>query len=541
MRITQTRDLVAELASRVAVASGVDAILGEALDVLEERLPEHVAVLALRDVDEPHGQGAVVVRGGTRRTRARLERLSPDALPQGQSSWPARHGHVWSPDEAALAQPELAQVLRGAEMTGPLLVDTLRAGMQVLGSLSVAFVGEVDESTVEMSRLALEQVAPVIAERVAQARYQELEEEISTSFQRSMLDIVLEPDARLAVAVHYQAGVEQLEAGGDWYDLVPLEDGRIALMVGDVVGRSLAAATVMGRLRSAGRALLLAYADPAAVLEHLDVFAGTVDGARFATCCCVIVDPLTQSATYSTAGHPPALLVSPEGEATFLFGAQGPPLAVRNGKSRPTAHVSFPIGARVVLYTDGLVERRNEPIDAGLERLAAAAVLGRGGAIGLECGRLTVELFADFAQQDDVAIVCAQLISDVRDRFERRLSGEVEDLRAIRRDLSVWLHSSGAGDELASDVVLGVGEALANAIEHSDSAPFAAELEVTIQGEQFVCVVRDEGPWQERRRDPSRGRGLSIMRAVADTCDVDRGDAGTTVTMTFYLEDLGQA
>lgn len=535
VRITQTRDLVAELASRVAVAASVGEILEEAFTALRTRLPEHVALIALRSADGHEDGSAMRASSGVARIASRLEQVSFEALPRGSSVWQARPCRVWSPEEALETFPEFTGALRDVGVMGPVLVNTLRSGVDVLGSLTIAFTSSVEDSMVEMSRLALEQVAPVIAQRVADTRYQEIETAIATSFQKSMLDIVAITDPRLAVSLHYQAGVEQLEAGGDWYDVVPLSDGRVALMVGDVVGRSLDAATVMGRLRSAGRALLLATGDPAAVLDHLDKFAWTIEGARFATSCCVIVDPLAQTATYSTAGHPPAMYVALGEDPVYLWDAQGPPLAARPDAKRVSASVDLAIGGRLLLYTDGLIERRNEPLDTGLQRLAEAASCGRSGSIADECSRITAELFTGFAQQDDVAIICAQLISDRADRFLRRLPPEVDDLRAARRDFTLWLAGSDIDEVLASDIVLAASEALANAIEHSESGPGGVELEVRHEGTQLVSVVRDQGPWRERQASPGRGRGVGIIHAVTAHAEVLRDASGTTVTMTFDL------
>ena len=159
-------------------------------------------------------------------------------------------------------------------------------------------------------------------------------------------------------AVRYQAASWPLQVGGDWYDIVDLEDGRIALVVGDCVGHGLAAATVMGQLRSACRALLLDNASPAAALAKLDRFAARLPGAQCTTAVCAVLDPDTGELVYSSAGHPPPILVHADGTTRMLEDGHTIALGIRPDWSRPEARVTMPARSTVLLYTDGLVERR---------------------------------------------------------------------------------------------------------------------------------------------------------------------------------------
>jgi serine phosphatase RsbU (regulator of sigma subunit) len=174
------------------------------------------------------------------------------------------------------------------------------------------------------------------------------------------------------VAARYRPAALNLAVGGDWYDVVDLDEHRRALVVGDCVGHGLEAATAMGQLRSATRALLLEGHDPATVLERLDVFATSIPGAYATSVVCAVVDRAGASVTYSRAGHVPPLLVGPAG-ARWLDDAAGALLQVVPDTSRPLARVDYIDGDLLLLYTDGLVERRGETIDVGLARLDAAA------------------------------------------------------------------------------------------------------------------------------------------------------------------------
>jgi len=235
---------------------------------------------------------------------------------------------------------------------------------------------------------------------VEQARARSLTE-VAVTLQRAVLGPTTLPPG---FAVHYEPASHALEVGGDWYDVVDLPDGRYGVVVGDVVGRGLAAAAVMGQLRSAGRALLLESRSPAQVLAALDSFAARVPGASCSTVFCAIVDPAAAAVRYSSAGHVPPVLDDGHGATRLLQDARGLPLAVADGRSRPEAEVCLAPGSTLLLYTDGLVERRTEVLDDGIAR--AVDVLARRRELPPEelVQALTLELLTG-ARDDDVALL----------------------------------------------------------------------------------------------------------------------------------------
>jgi len=206
------------------------------------------------------------------------------------------------------------------------------------------------------------------------------------------------------IAARYVAAVDNLSVGGDWYDLVELGDHRRALIVGDCVGHGLAAATAMGQLRSASRSMLIEGRDPASVLEGLDLFAASVEGAYCATVVCALIDRRSGEITYSRAGHPPPLLAGPEGPR-WLDDGLGVPLAVQPGIERRNATASMGREDVFVLYSDGLVERRDEPLDIGLERLAATIERGESESVAELADRLLREMLSDDSSDDVVVVV----------------------------------------------------------------------------------------------------------------------------------------
>jgi serine phosphatase RsbU (regulator of sigma subunit)/GAF domain-containing protein len=195
------------------------------------------------------------------------------------------------------------------------------------------------------------------------------------------------------------------EVGGDWYDAMELDDGRLALVIGDVAGHGLEAAGTMGEMRSALRAFLLDAESPAVVLARLNRMVGRTLPRAFATCLVVMLDPVSGEARVASCGHPPIAVVSPDGAVELADVALAPPLGTSYEREDRDAVLTLEHGGKLVLYTDGLIERRGEVIDRGLERLTAAAV--HAGPSEEQCDAL-VEACRDPEALDDatVLVVC---------------------------------------------------------------------------------------------------------------------------------------
>jgi serine phosphatase RsbU (regulator of sigma subunit) len=210
--------------------------------------------------------------------------------------------------------------------------------------------------------------------------------------------------------VRYQPAVTALNVCGDWYDLVELPGEQTAVAVGDVVGHGLAAACVMGQLRSALSAAMRVSTGPAQALEALGLYARSVKGAESTTAVSVRIDWPSLSLAYSSAGHPPPALLRGDGTVVFLDQATDPPLGARvEPMQRPEARQGFASGDVLVLYTDGLIERRREDIDLGLARLTRTLISHRTLQPQQLADALLLDLLPTGGATDDAALVVLRL------------------------------------------------------------------------------------------------------------------------------------
>jgi PAS domain S-box-containing protein len=330
-------------------------------------------------------------------------------------------------------------------------------------------------------------------------------------------------------AVRYAPATRPLKVGGDWYDTVSLADGRIGIVVGDCVGHGLQAATVMGQLRSACRALLLQNTDPAQTLTALDRFATQLPGALCATVFCGVLDPATGELAYSSAGHPPAVVAHADGVTDLLDQGRSRPLGVQRNEPRPEARYRVPGRATLLLYTDGLIERRRQPLTAGIDKVAAVVQEGRATALEDLASGVMSDMAPETGFDDDVALLLYRHPGPLEIEFP----AEAARLSPVRSALRTWLARCGIDTTTAQNVLVAAGEACANAIEHGHR--FSTERRIYLRaaatGAYLHLTVTDSGQW--KTPDPvanaHRGRGLALMRALMTEVTISTGAAGTVV------------
>jgi PAS domain S-box-containing protein len=279
----------------------------------------------------------------------------------------------------------------------PLVVDGVAIGALHVGTLFKRVFSAEDASLLE---LAAERAAMAI-QRV---RLYEREHAIAEALQRSLLPVDLPEVPAIETAARYLPAGQGSQVGGDWYDLVLQPDGRLLAIMGDVAGRGIAAASTMGQLRSALRAYAFDGHSPASLLERLNAFHAGLRPRGMSTVMLVSVDPDGRDIRYAKAGHPPALLLAPDGTETWLDQVKGPLLGAIDDVVYQEGTLQLEPGSTLILYTDGLVEHRGESIDRGFERLSAAAA-GAPHELEAFCDHLAEHTLADPAVDDDVTLL----------------------------------------------------------------------------------------------------------------------------------------
>ncbi|MFI9612061.1 SpoIIE family protein phosphatase [Streptomyces sp. NPDC052023] len=236
------------------------------------------------------------------------------------------------------------------------------------------------------------------------------EQQVAVTLQEAMLSVPDLDRHHDNIAVRYLPATTSLNVCGDWYDVVDLPPDRYAAAVGDVVGHGLQAAAVMGMLRSALSAVIRALPSPAQALEVLGLYARSMDGATAATAVKALIDTRSMLIIYSNAGHPPPVLLHSDGTCELLDQATDPPLGARpHHVPRPQAGLPYAHGDTLVMYTDGLIERRDEDIDAGLARLTTALAQDRALSPGELADALLARLEVEQGAADDIALIVIRL------------------------------------------------------------------------------------------------------------------------------------
>jgi GAF domain-containing protein/anti-sigma regulatory factor (Ser/Thr protein kinase) len=438
----------------------------------------------------------------------------------------------------AVVVPDASEV----EVVSPMLHDIevrslLGVPLRVQqGLLGVLHIGSRERREFGAEELALLELA---GERLAVAldrsRMYEREHYVAETLQRSLLPERMPDIPGAKVASRYLPG-EGEAVGGDWYDVIPMRDGRVALAMGDVVSRGVRAASVMGQLRNALRAYALEGYEPVAILQRLDTVARGMEGREMATLVYAVFDPAAGTLLYATAGHPPPVVAALGGEVTLLEEGAGPPLGAVPDAVFTAAVAQIPAGGTLLLYTDGIVERRDMWIDEGIERLMRAASRAPGSDPETLLEELATSLLGDEGATDDVAMLALQTRAPGSGPLSLKLPADPSILTSMRQTLRHWLADAGAGRDEEYDVLVATTEAAANAVEHAYGpvdATFEVELASAGAGE-IVVIVRDHGSWRPPRGH-NRGRGTLLMQELMDHFEVATGDSGTEVRMRKRL------
>ncbi|MGW1895344.1 ATP-binding SpoIIE family protein phosphatase [Streptomyces sp. NPDC002004] len=355
--------------------------------------------------------------------------------------------------------------------------------------------------------------------------------ETAVTLQRSLLPQELEEPDDLRIAATYQPGGTEAAVGGDWYDVITLGGGRTALVIGDVMGRGVRAAAVMGQLRTAVRAYARLDLPPHEVLQLLDGLATEIDPNQIATCVYAVHDPNEGRLVYASAGHLPILVRDESGTVHRGDEPTGPPLGT-GGWLHSSASIPLGPGSTAVLYTDGLVERRGEDIDEGVAALEGA-LAGATGSPQVVCDRLirTAGITAD--HDDDVAVLVLQHPSrsgpdgELFRNAALELLGGVEAAPRARAFASGVLASWRFPTELHDLGVLAVSELVANSLQHG-TPPMRLRLRRTDRRLIVEVTDGDDHLPRRRRAEPvdEAGRGIAIIATIASNWGSRRTPGG---------------
>jgi serine phosphatase RsbU (regulator of sigma subunit)/anti-sigma regulatory factor (Ser/Thr protein kinase) len=406
----------------------------------------------------------------------------------------------------------------------PLIVGGELIGVLHVGSLTPRDFGEED---VELLQLVADRVALNIEHsRLA------VQGTVAQTLQRNLLPPRLPVLPGFELAARYLPAAKESAVGGDWYDALKLGHRRLGLSIGDVAGHGMAAATHLGQLRSAMRAYALDVENPAEVMRRVARFAD-VEQARMATVIYATLNLDTCEFVFARAGHPYPLVLRASGEAVFLDGASGPPLGTGATADYDEQTITLEAGDTLLLYTDGLIERRGQKLSEGEAQLVAAARAAPNDP-ELLCQAVISDLTRDIDMSDDIAVLAVQAVA-LEGPLKAEVMARADQLANLRHLVRRWVAANGGTDDDCAAFAIAVSEACANAIEHAYGPEDATiSLEAELSDADARVRVRDCGRWREPRGS-NRGRGIPVMKEFMEDVEITTGEEGTTVELRRRL------
>ncbi|MEA2155228.1 MAG: hypothetical protein QOE11_1368 [Solirubrobacteraceae bacterium] len=433
-----------------------------------------------------------------------------------------------SPDQ--LADPSILEAGIASMVGVPLIAHDEIIGVIEIGTRRPRRLGPED---VDLLRLTADRVALAVDHARAFGR----EHRIAETLQRSLLPQTLPSLPGVELGARYLPAASEAEVGGDWYDAIALTGGRALLVLGDVSGKGLAAASTLGALRNAIRAYALEGHGPAEIAERLNEFVLADPGREhMATLVLAVFDPVGGELTWVNAGHPSPLLLSAEGDASLLEGGRSVPLGVLPFPGYAVATTVIEPGGALVLYTDGLIERRGEHLDDGMDLLLVTAAQGPLDPDAL-CDRLLAAAAPTGATSDDIALLVLSHVP-LGVRLALDMPSEPGALRSLRALLRRWLAQAQAADVDVHAIVMACSEACTNAIEHAGAGPDETiSFEAVLNDGEVDITVRDRGHWRDQRPPSDQGRGLDLIDALMDDVQLETSPEGTVIRLRRRLTE----
>jgi serine phosphatase RsbU (regulator of sigma subunit)/anti-sigma regulatory factor (Ser/Thr protein kinase) len=408
----------------------------------------------------------------------------------------------------------------------PLVVEGGLVGVLHVGSLTQR---DFKESDIELLQLVADRVALSIERSRLIVQGQ-----IAETLQRSLLPRSLPRLPGLRMAGRYLPAAIESAVGGDWYDVIELSHRRLGFVIGDVAGHGMAAATYMGQLRSAVRAYALDTESPGEVVTKLAEFSHRMQ-SRMATVIYATLNLDTWEVRYGRAGHPYPLRLGADGTATFLTDGGGPPLGAGVEHEYDEQRVELAAGETLLLYTDGLIERRGQQLSTGEEELVRVATAAPDEP-ELKCEAITAQLTEGITVPDDIAVLVVQTVG-LDELLNVEMPAEPGQLAIIRHLIRRWIQANGGSDDDCAAFAIAISEACANSIEHAYGPEDATiQVHAVLVDGMATVTVRDNGRWREPRGG-NRGRGIPIMREFMDDVSIETAEQGTTVSLRRRLDE----
>jgi serine phosphatase RsbU (regulator of sigma subunit)/anti-sigma regulatory factor (Ser/Thr protein kinase) len=440
---------------------------------------------------------------------------------------------------AALREPVVLDRVDHTTVMNPILYQKgIRSlfGVPLIVHGKVVGVMHVGTKTHRAFREDEVELLQVVADRAAlaiNARLYDRTRIVTEVFQRTFLPDVLPYLPGLVMTTRYLPAASAIGVGGDWYDAFTLPSGDMIVAIGDVAGHGLPAASTMGKMRNALRAHALLGGTPLEIVARAEEFHRHFGDGELVTLLVGVLSADLSTFRFVSAGHPPPLVVDVDG-ARFPTNAHGNPAI---GMSQPSTfeEQTVPIerGTFVLLYTDGLVERRGESLTDGLERLRSA---GEGALRATTppvdaLAALVRKVIGEHRPTDDVAVVLLGREAEVARELEFAIEARARSLVMIRRALSRWMSDLETPKDVMRDLTMAASEAAANVVEHAyGPSGGMISVEGKLEDDRVKVMIGDTGSWRGASR-PDRGNGLRLMRAVMNEVVIDASPAGTIVTM----------
>ncbi|MDP9017050.1 MAG: SpoIIE family protein phosphatase [Candidatus Eremiobacteraeota bacterium] len=421
-----------------------------------------------------------------------------------------------------------------------MVVCPMTLGSQTFGAIT--FASTAADAFDEVAHKILNLVALRVAVAINTITSFTREHRVADRLQRALLPDSFPHVENLSFGGAYRPASSEAEVGGDWYDAFALPDGRIAISIGDVAGHGLEAAVIMGEVRQALRAAAIGSDRPSAVLEAVNGVINLRESVGMVTAIFAFYDPHSSVLRYAVAGHPPPIIATPDGFAQVLPGG-GLPLGASNTVQARDWTFTVPPGAQIVLYTDGLIEYGHD-LEAGQETLLEAVsseLCGNPGPNPAEA--IQQRIFAEEPNKDDSATLTLTR-SKQTDTNVTLVFSAIPLVSALVRST---LRQLGTVLNFTSDqtfaVLVAVGEAIANAVEHAygDREPGLVEVKTHMKDGRFMVQIDDYGRWRPTQKKDERGRGIPLMHALVDGVQIKSTQTNTCITLSIDLDRTSES